>query len=70
MRVLIDMQGAQTASRFRGIGRYSLSLTQAMARLAAAGMTGTPATNLVSHTLVDQRHPVQIAAETDMTGAR
>lgn len=34
MRVLIDMQGAQTASRFRGIGRYSLSLTQAMARHA------------------------------------
>ncbi len=33
-------------------------------------MTGTLATNLVSHTLVDQRHPVQIAAETDMTGAR
>lgn len=32
MRILIDMQGAQTESRFRGIGRYSLSLTLAIAR--------------------------------------
>jgi glycosyltransferase involved in cell wall biosynthesis len=34
MRVLIDLQGAQTESRFRGIGRYSLSLAQAMAKNA------------------------------------
>lgn len=34
MRVLIDLQGAQTESRFRGIGRYSLSLAQAMLRNA------------------------------------
>lgn len=32
MRLIIDMQGAQTASRFRGIGRYTLSLVQEMAR--------------------------------------
>ena len=32
MRILIDMQGAQTESRFRGIGRYSTSLAQAMVR--------------------------------------
>ncbi|QFG79585.1 glycosyltransferase family 4 protein [Acidithiobacillus sp. 'AMD consortium'] len=32
MRLLIDMQGTQTASRFRGIGRYTLSLVQQMAR--------------------------------------
>ncbi len=32
MRIVIDLQGAQTESRFRGIGRYSLSLAQAMAR--------------------------------------
>lgn len=30
MRVVIDMQGAQTASRFRGIGRYTLSFIQAV----------------------------------------
>jgi glycosyltransferase involved in cell wall biosynthesis len=35
MRIVIDMQGAQTESRFRGIGRYTLSLTQALARHAA-----------------------------------
>lgn len=30
MRIVIDLQGAQTASRYRGIGRYSLSLAKAM----------------------------------------
>src|SRR5262245_23651442 len=34
MRIVIDLQGMQTESRFRGIGRYSLSLAQAMARCA------------------------------------
>lgn len=32
MRIVVDLQGAQTESRFRGIGRYSLSLTLAMVR--------------------------------------
>jgi glycosyltransferase involved in cell wall biosynthesis/ADP-heptose:LPS heptosyltransferase len=32
MRIIIDMQGAQTESRLRGIGRYSLSLAQAIVR--------------------------------------
>ncbi|MFZ2171981.1 MAG: glycosyltransferase [Methylococcaceae bacterium] len=33
MRIVIDMQGAQTSgSRFRGIGRYTLSLAQAIVR--------------------------------------
>jgi glycosyltransferase involved in cell wall biosynthesis len=35
MRIVIDLQGAQTASRFRGIGRYSLSLAKAMIRNGA-----------------------------------
>jgi len=30
MRLVIDMQGAQTESRFRGIGRYSIALTKAI----------------------------------------
>ena len=30
MRILIDMQGAQTGSRHRGIGRYTLSLVKAI----------------------------------------
>src|SRR5262245_46199581 len=33
MRIVIDMQGAQTESRFRGIGRYTMSFSQAIARL-------------------------------------
>ena len=32
MRIVIDMQGAQTASRIRGIGRYTMSFTQAVLR--------------------------------------
>lgn len=34
MRLVIDLQGAQTESRFRGIGRYSMSLAQGMVRNA------------------------------------
>ncbi|MDD5033482.1 MAG: glycosyltransferase [Methylococcaceae bacterium] len=32
MRIVIDLQGAQTQSRFRGIGRYTISLTQSIVR--------------------------------------
>jgi glycosyltransferase involved in cell wall biosynthesis len=32
MRILIDLQGAQTSSRFRGIGRYSLDITKGLLR--------------------------------------
>ncbi|MBA2880006.1 glycosyltransferase involved in cell wall biosynthesis [Desulfosalsimonas propionicica] len=32
MRIVIDLQGAQTESRFRGIGRYSMSLTREMVK--------------------------------------
>ena len=32
MRVVIDMQGVQTESRFRDIGRYTMSLAQAIER--------------------------------------
>lgn len=34
MRILIDLQGAQSESRYRGIGRYSLSLALAVAKHA------------------------------------
>lgn len=36
MRIVIDMLGAQTESRFRGIGRYSLALIKAMASSKAS----------------------------------
>jgi len=32
MRIVLDMQGAQTESRFRGIGRYTMSLAKAIVR--------------------------------------
>ena len=32
MRILVDLQGAQTESRFHGIGRYSLEISLALAR--------------------------------------
>ena len=31
MRIVIDLQGAQTESRYRGIGRYTISLVRALA---------------------------------------
>lgn len=32
MRIVLDLQGAQTASRFRGIGRHTIELTQALVK--------------------------------------
>lgn len=32
MRIVIDLQGAQTESRFRGIGRYTISIAKAIIR--------------------------------------
>ncbi|MFS2137708.1 glycosyltransferase [Duganella sp. Dugasp56] len=37
MRIVIDLQGAQSESRFRGIGRYSLALALGLARNADPG---------------------------------
>ena len=34
MRLVIDMQGAQSASRYRGIGRYTLSLVRRLIQMA------------------------------------
>lgn len=33
MKIVIDMQGAQSVSRCRGVGRYSMALTQAIVKL-------------------------------------
>jgi glycosyltransferase involved in cell wall biosynthesis len=35
MRIILDLQGAQSDSRFRGIGRYSLALARAIAQEAS-----------------------------------
>lgn len=32
MRIVVDMQGAQTGSRFRGIGRYTMALARGLVR--------------------------------------
>ena len=34
MRIVLDLQGCQSASRFRGIGRYSMALAKAIIRNA------------------------------------
>ncbi|WP_171941111.1 glycosyltransferase [Herbaspirillum rubrisubalbicans] len=34
MRIVIDLQGAQTESRYRGIGRYSMAISLALTRIA------------------------------------
>lgn len=34
MRIVIDLQGAQTESRFRGVGRYSVAMAKAMCECA------------------------------------
>jgi O-antigen biosynthesis alpha-1,2-mannosyltransferase len=36
VRILIDLQGAQSGSRHRGIGRYSTSLAKAIIRNASS----------------------------------
>ena len=36
MRLLIDLQGAQSASRFRGIGRYTLALVDSLLALKSS----------------------------------
>ena len=41
MRIVLDLQGAQSESRFRGIGRYSLALADAMIREGASTRSGS-----------------------------
>ena len=36
MKIVIDSQGLQCESRFRGIGRYSMELTQALCRISSS----------------------------------
>ncbi|QXW45876.1 glycosyltransferase family 4 protein [Pseudomonas amygdali] len=55
MRIVIDLQGAQSESRFRGIGRYSLSLAQAMARNAGEHEIWLALNNCMSESIPDIR---------------
>lgn len=57
MRIVIDMQGAQSESRFRGIGRYSLSIAQAIVRNAV----GHEIILVLNSLLVDTVAPIRAA---------
>ena len=56
MRIVIDMQGAQTESRFRGIGRYSMGLALAMARNAGEHEIWLALNAAFPESIIDIRH--------------
>jgi len=56
VRILIDLQGAQSTSRFRGIGRYSLSLALAMARNAGEHEIWLAVSSAFSESIINIRH--------------
>lgn len=56
MRIVIDLQGAQSESRYRGIGRYCLSLAQAMARNPRGHEIWIAASNAFPDTIADLRY--------------
>lgn len=55
MRIVIDMQGLQTESRFRGIGRYALSFAQAVIRHSGDHEVILAISGLFPHTVVPIR---------------
>lgn len=59
MRIVIDLQGAQTESRFRGIGRYTLSLTEALVRNAGQHEVIILINECFEVSLSDLRHRLQ-----------
>jgi glycosyltransferase involved in cell wall biosynthesis len=56
MRILIDMQGAQSESRFRGIGRYSLALALGIARNAQDHEVWLALNGALQPSIMDLRH--------------
>ncbi len=56
MRIVIDMQGAQSESRFRGIGRYSMSLALAIARNAGEHEIWLALNAAFPESILDIRH--------------
>jgi glycosyltransferase involved in cell wall biosynthesis len=51
MRIALDLQGCQSVSRLRGIGRYSLALAQAIARNAGEHEVWVVLNNLFPDTI-------------------
>uniref|UniRef100_A0A832A530 Glycosyltransferase n=1 Tax=Desulfacinum infernum TaxID=35837 RepID=A0A832A530_9BACT len=56
MRIVIDLQGAQTQSRFRGIGRYSMAFAKALARVRGAHEIIIALNDLIPDTIEPIRH--------------
>ena len=56
MRIIIDMQGAQSESRFRGIGRYSMGLALAMASNAGEHEIWLALNAAFPESILDIRH--------------
>ncbi|HEK1692428.1 TPA: glycosyltransferase [Pseudomonas putida] len=59
MRIVIDMQGAQTESRFRGIGRYTLSFAQGIVRNRGEHEVFLALNGLFAHTIEGIREAFQ-----------
>ncbi len=59
MRIVIDMQGAQTESRFRGIGRYTLSFAQGIVRNRGQHEVFLVLNGLFAHTIEGIREAFQ-----------
>ncbi len=59
MRIVIDLQGTQTGSRFRGIGRYSLSLAKAIVRNKKKHEVIIVISSLLSDTIEDVKSEFQ-----------
>ena len=53
MKIVIDLQGAQSASRFRGIGRYSLAISKAIVKNSANHEVIILLSNLFPNTIDD-----------------
>ncbi|MBA5608617.1 glycosyltransferase [Duganella sp. FT3S] len=56
MRIVIDLQGAQSESRFRGVGRYSLALALAVARNAGEHEVWLLLNGALADAIPDLRH--------------
>lgn len=59
MRIVLDMQGIQTESRFRGIGRYAMSFAQAVTRNRGEHEVILALSGLFPHTI----EPIRAAFE-------
>ncbi|MDR9499960.1 MAG: glycosyltransferase family 1 protein [Hydrogenovibrio sp.] len=67
MRLVVDMQGAQTGSRFRGIGRYTLSIIKALAQHPFFQKRENELVLVLNGMLSDSLQDVYVALEGDVS---